>query len=120
MARVRLDNKRLSARPWGAVNKAALARRLDQAGDAAAIREAFAYVPDLHVRSSWGGPHHELTGGDRPVLIVNIAGVHALRSALEGARGGTKWGAEAEAAADDHCARHEREIERQGREEAGG
>jgi len=53
---IRIDNDTISDRPWGEVDNAALARRLAEAGDAEAIREAFAYVPDLENRSEWGGP----------------------------------------------------------------
>ena len=72
---IRIDNETVSDRAWGDVDKAALARRLADNGDASAVREAFAYVPDLENRSDWGGPHHELQGD---VLVVNRNGVHAL------------------------------------------
>ena len=57
---IRIDNSTVSDRAWGDVDKATLARRLAENGDAGVIREAFAYVPDLENRSEWGGPHHEL------------------------------------------------------------
>ena len=51
---IRIDNSTVSDRAWGDVDppagrragKAALARRLAEAGETEAIREAFAYVPD--------------------------------------------------------------------------
>jgi len=65
------------------VDKAALARRLQESASEAAIREAFTYVSDgsaslttgLESRSEWGGPHHELQGD---TLVVNRQRVHAL------------------------------------------
>jgi len=80
---IRIDNDTISDRPWGEVDKAALARRLAEAGDAEAIREAFAYVPDLDSRSEWGGPHHELHD---ETLVVSRPGCHALAGALAGGR----------------------------------
>ncbi|NIM05957.1 MAG: hypothetical protein GTN65_10175, partial [Armatimonadetes bacterium] len=62
MAAIKIDNSTISNRPWGDVDKVALARRLQEAGDSAAIRECFAHVPDLQNRSKWGGEHHELVG----------------------------------------------------------
>lgn len=60
----RIDNSTVSDRAWGDLDKATLARRLAENGDASVIREAFAYVPDgsaslttgLENRSEWGGP----------------------------------------------------------------
>jgi hypothetical protein len=85
---IRIDNSTISDRPWGDVDKAALAWRLQESGGEAAIREAFAYVPDgsaslttgLENRSEWGGPHHELQGSPASggqALVVNRAEVHA-------------------------------------------
>jgi len=105
---IRIDNDTISDRPWGEVDKAALARRLAEAGDAEAIREAFAYVPDLDNRSEWGGPHHELRGD---TLVVNRNGVHALAAALSGARGGVKWPRSARVAALAHVRRHYRGMD---------
>ncbi len=36
---IRIDNETISDRPWGEVDKAALARRMAEAGEAEAIRE---------------------------------------------------------------------------------
>lgn len=105
---IRIDNKTVSDRPWGQVDKAALARRLEKARDARAIREAFAYVPDIENRSTWGGPHHELRGD---TLVVNRAGVHALAAALSGARGGVKWPRSARVAALAHVRKHYKAME---------
>jgi hypothetical protein len=90
---IRIDNSTVSDRAWGDVDKAALARRLQESGSEATIREAFAYVPDgsaslttgLENRSEWGGAHHELQGD---TLVLNRNGVHALAAALSGARRG--------------------------------
>jgi len=57
---IKIDNATISDRAWSDVDKDALARRLQESGSEAAIREAFAYVPDLENRSEWSGPHHEL------------------------------------------------------------
>jgi hypothetical protein len=100
---IKIDNATISDKPWGDVDKAALGKKLADAGDAAAIREAFAYVPDLEKRSEWGGPHHELKGD---TLVVNRAGVHALAAVLSGARGGVKWPRAAKVAALAHVRRH--------------
>jgi len=84
---IRIDNSTVSDRAWGDVDKAALARRLAENSDAAVIREAFAYVPDLENRSEWGGPHHELRGSPASggqALVVNRNGVHALAAARKG------------------------------------
>lgn len=104
-----IDNSTISDKAWGDVDKTALARRL-QEGEAtpAVIREAFAYVPDLDNRSTWGGPHHELRGD---TLIVNRAGVHALAAALAGSRGGVKWPRSARVAALAHVRKHYRAME---------
>jgi len=100
---ITIENKTISDRSWGDVDKAALARRLAEDGEAGAIREAFAYVPNLENRSEWGGPHHELKGD---TLVVNRAGCHALMAALMGARGGVKWPRSARVAALAHVRRH--------------
>jgi hypothetical protein len=100
---IRIDNSTVSDRAWGDVDKATLARRLAENGDAGVIREAFAYVPDLENRSEWGGPHHELQGD---TLVVNRNGVHALAAALSGARGGVKWPRSARVAALAHVRKH--------------
>jgi hypothetical protein len=111
---IRIDNSTISDRAWGDVDKDALARRLakaredGEAGAAEAIREAFAYVPDLENRSEWGGPHHELQGD---TLVVNRNGVHALAAALSGARGGVKWPRSARVAALAHVRRHYRTMQ---------
>jgi len=105
---IRIDNSTVSDRAWGDVDKAALARRLQESGSEAAIREAFAYVPDLENRSEWGGPHHELQGD---TLVVNRNGVHALAAALSGARGGVKWPRSARVAALAHVRKHYRAME---------
>jgi len=100
---IKIANDEISNRAWGDVDKDALARRLQEAGSEAAIREAFAYVPDLENRSQWGGPHHELRGD---TLVVNRNGVHALAAALAGARGGVKWPRAARVAALAHVRKH--------------
>jgi hypothetical protein len=105
---IRIDNETVSDRPWSDVDKTALARRLAENGDAAVIREAFAYVPDIEDRSKWGGPHHELRAD---TLIVNRNGVHALAAALAGARGGAKWPRSARVAALAHVRKHYRMLD---------
>lgn len=100
---IEVDNSTFSDKAWGDVDKAALGRRLQEAGQASAIREAFAYVPDLEKRSDWGGPHHELKGD---TLVVNRNGVHALLAALRGSRGGVKWPRAARVAALAHVGKH--------------
>lgn len=111
---IKIDNDEISDRAWGDVDKTALARRLakahedGEAGAAAAIRECFAYVPDLDNRSEWGGPHHELKDD---TLVVNRAGVHALAAALSGARGGVKWPRAARVTAGAHVRKHYRALE---------
>jgi hypothetical protein len=84
---IHIDNSTVSDSSWGEVDRAALARRLPEAGEAKAIREAFTYVPDLENRSEWGGPHHELPGSPASggqALVVNRNGVHALAAARKG------------------------------------
>jgi hypothetical protein len=111
---ITIDNADISDRAWGDVDKTALARRLakaredGEAGATEAIREAFAYVPDLDNRSDWGGPHHELKDD---TLVVNRAGVHALAGALSGARGGVKWPRAARVAAGAHVRKHYKAME---------
>lgn len=105
---IKIDNSTISGKAWGDVDKTSLARRLEEAGSVAAIREAFAYVPDLKSRSTWGGPHHELKGD---TLVVNRNGVHALAGALAGARGGVKWPRSARVAALTHVRKHYRAME---------
>jgi len=105
---IRIDNSTVSDRAWGDVDKATLARRLAENGDAGVIREAFAYVPDLENRSEWGGPHHELQGD---TLVVNRNGVHALAAALSGARGGVSWPRSAKVAALAHVRKHYKQLE---------
>lgn len=111
-----IRNDIISQRPWGQVDKVKLARRLAEAalrkesGAVRAIAECFAYVPEIGSPSKWGGAHHELRGHE---LVVNKRGVIALDQVLAGARGGTKWGAEAEAEAQRHVNKHLREIDRQ-------
>ena len=103
MSDIKVDNTEISDRAWGDVDKVALGRRLQEAGDERAIRECFVYVPDLENRSEWGGPHHELRDGP---LVVNRAGCHALMGALSGARGGVKWPRAARLAAIRHVRKH--------------
>jgi len=105
---IRIDNSTVSDRAWGDVDKAALARRLQESASEAAIREAFAYVPDLENRSEWGGPHHELQGD---TLVLNRNGVHALAAALSGARGGVGWPRSARVAALAHVRKHYKQLE---------
>jgi hypothetical protein len=105
---IRIDTSTISDRAWGDVDKTALARRVADNGDAAVIREAFAYVPDLDNRSEWGGPHHELQGD---TLVVNRNGVHALAAALSGARGGVKWPRSARIAALAHVRKHYKQLQ---------
>ncbi len=105
---IRIDNSTISDRAWGDVDKANLARRLAENGDAGVIREAFACVPDLENRSDWGGPHHELQGD---TLVVNRNGVHALAAALSGARGGVKWPRSARVAALAHVRKHYKQMQ---------
>jgi hypothetical protein len=105
---IKIENATISDRDWSDVDKAALAARLQDAGQESAIREAFAWVPDLEKRSEWGGPHHELKGD---TLVVNRNGVHALAAALAGARGGVKWPRSARVAALAHVRKHQRAIE---------
>jgi len=111
---IKIDNSTISDRAWGDVDKTALGRRLaealekEEAGTAAAIREVFAYVPDLENRSEWGGPHHELKGD---TVVVNRGGVHALAAALSGARGGVKWPRSARVAALAHVRKHYKVME---------
>jgi hypothetical protein len=113
---IRIDNSTVSDRAWGDVDKAALARRLQESGSEAAIREAFAYVPDLENRSEWGGPHHELqgdpsTGSGQATLVLNRNGVHTLAAALSGARGGVSWPRSARVAALAHVRKHYKQLE---------
>jgi len=111
---IKIDNTEISDGAWGDVDKTALARKLAAAheegvaGADAAIRECFAYVPDLDNRSEWGGPHHELKDD---MLVVNRAGVHALAGVLAGARGGVKWPRAARVAAGAHVRKHYRALE---------
>ncbi len=105
--KIRIDNSIISDRDWEEVDKSELGRLLEESGDEMAIREAFAYVPDLEKRSTWGGPHHELR--DDGTLILNARGVHALAVVLAGGRGGVKWPPEAVRAAEEHVRWHYRE-----------
>jgi len=59
----------ISDRAWGDVDKAALARRLQESGSEAAIREAYLYVPNLENQREWGGPHHDRQGGRGLTLV---------------------------------------------------
>jgi len=111
---IKIDNATICDRAWGDVDKDSLARRLHEAGSEAAIREAFAYIPNLENRSEWGGPHHELQGSPASggqALVVNRNGVHALAAALSGARGGVKWPRSARVAALAHVRKHYRAME---------
>jgi len=105
---IEIDNATVSDRTWGDVDKASLASRLLESGQEGAIREAFAYVPNLENRSEWGGPHHELRGD---TLVINRNGVHALGAVLSGARGGVKWPRAARVAALAHVRKHYRAME---------
>ena len=76
---IKIHNYDISDTPWEEVDKTALANALEDSGDEDAIREAFAYVPDLEKHREWGGPHHELQGD---TLVVNRHGVYALAGVL--------------------------------------
>jgi hypothetical protein len=104
---IKIDNSQISDRDWEDVDKTELANKLEDSGDEEAIREAFAYVPDLEDHSKWGGPHHELRGD---TLIVNRKGVHALAVVLSGGRGGVNWPKTAREAAARHVRKHYREL----------
>ncbi len=105
---IKIHNHEISDTPWEEVDKTALANALEDSGDEDAIREAFAYVPDLQKHSEWGGPHHELHGD---TLILNRHGVYALAGVLAGARGGVDWPAAARKAALAHVQRHYRDMD---------
>jgi len=105
---IKIENGTISGKAWSDVDKEALGKRLQDEGSEGAIREAFAYVPDLEKRSEWGGPHHELKGD---TLVVNRNGVHALAGVLSGARGGVKWPRAARVAALAHVRKHYRAME---------
>ena len=67
---IKIENSTFADTPYPEEKRTALGRRLAEAGDAAAIREAYLYVPDLKKRSEWRGPHHELKGGPRETRRV--------------------------------------------------
>jgi hypothetical protein len=105
MADIKIDNQTFVSGGYGPGERADLGEKLAEAGDAAAIREAFLYVPDLENRSEWGGPHHELRGD---TLVVNRTAVHARLGELHGARhaGGPDWPRAAKIAALAHLRKH--------------
>jgi len=102
---IKIENSTFADTPYPEEKRTALGRRLAEAGDAAAIREAYLYVPDPKKRSEWGGPHHELKGD---TLIVNRRAVHARLGELHGARhpGGPDWPRSARVAALTHIRKH--------------
>ena len=118
MADIKIDNATISDDPYPPEKRSALARKLSDAGDAVAIREAYLYVPNLENSSEWGGPHHELKGN---TLVVNRRAVHARLGELHGARhaGGPHWPRAAIVAGLAHLRKHYRGMEEEMPEESG-
>lgn len=99
MAKLKVDNKKVSKKAWGYVDKSALGTKLADAyasGDATRgqIHEVYAAVPiDAFGKDGDGNPkfspskaklpHHELDGS---TIVLNQGGVEAAAGALAGAR----------------------------------
>ena len=76
---IKIDNSAIVNGGWGGVNKAELGKKLEEAGSAAAINEAYLYSPDKDHRSTWKFPHHVLEGD---TLKVHAGGVHSAAQRL--------------------------------------
>lgn len=119
----KVDNKRVSKKAWGDVDKSALGKRLAEgyaAGDVsrAQIREVYASAPDdafgkdsggkptFAYSKAWG-PHHELDG---ETIVLNVNGVHAAAAALAGARSEPSLSGNALSQAKAHMRRHYKQL----------
>lgn len=76
---ISINNSDFVEGSWSAVNKTALGQKLEEAGDASAIREAYLFVGDLTKRSTWKFPHHVL---QENTLKPHKGGVHAAAQRL--------------------------------------
>ena len=76
---ISINNSDFVEGSWSAVNKTALGQKLEEAGDASAIREAYLFVGDLTKRSTWKFPHHVL---QENTLKPHKNGVHAAAQRL--------------------------------------
>ena len=119
MAKITIDNKRVSKKAWGDVDKAALGKSLAGAYAAgeiskAGLREAYAFVPEdafgkdakgnpsFAYSKAWG-PHHELDGS---TLILNAAGVAGAAGAAAGARSAPSLSAQELTTVKAHLRKH--------------
>ena len=106
-----IKNNKISTKPWGEVDKTALAHKVHDMG-INYIKEAYLYVGDPEKVSTYKLPHHEVINGD---LVVNEKGVQAAYAAIEGAHGRKPdLSAEELAAAKKHLRKHYKELVAQG------
>ena len=106
-----IKNSTISTKPWGDVDKTALAHKVQDLG-IKYINEAYLYVGDPEKVSTYKLPHHEVRGGD---LIVNKNGVQAAYAALQGAHGNKPdLSSDELAKAKAHLRKHYREMISQG------
>ena len=73
---MKINNSKVSDKPWGEVDKTKLRNDLAESGSKAAIRECYLLVPDDSLEpemkmSEWSLPHHNIEGDE---LVLNRAG----------------------------------------------
>lgn len=115
---LRINNSRVSTRPWGDVDKTWLRNRLVKAleegeeGAREAIREVYAVIRSDDITEApsenWWGPHHEVTRDGE--VILNRDGLAAAAAALAGARAEPNLTPQQKAEARRHLLRHYREL----------
>lgn len=116
---IKIDNKKISNKAWGSVDKTALGNRISnqyEAGECtkAVINECYAYVPDdafegdKFLQSKAKLPHHELIGN---TLVLNRGGVIASLGAIAGARTKLDVAAGAKSKIKAHIKRHYGDLE---------
>lgn len=116
---ITINNKNVSGRAWGEVDKTDIRNRLQKAleekvaGAADAIRECYAAIRGDTLEdapsTTWVMPHHELNRND--VLVLNRGGMIAAAGALAGARAEPDLTAEQKRHAARHLLRHYRQEE---------
>lgn len=116
---ITINNKNVSGRSWGEVDKDTLRNRLTEAleqgvaGTADAIRECYAAIRGTTLEDtpsdSWLLPHHELNRNN--VLVLNRGGMIAAAGALAGARAEPDLTEEQKRQAARHLLKHYRQEE---------